>query len=44
MLARLTVATPGDLHCGWMCEYFGGAKDLLAIKMGINVIIYFLSH
>ncbi len=40
----MTVATPGDLHCGWMCEYFGGAKDLLAIKMGINVIIYFLSH
>jgi len=38
-----TVATPGDLHCGWMCQYFG-AKDMQAIKMGINIIIYFLSH
>jgi len=39
-----TVATPGDLHCGWMCEYFGPANDMNAIKMGINIIIYFLSH
>jgi hypothetical protein len=39
-----TVATPGDLHCGWMCEYFGKEKDMQAIKMGINIIIYFLSH
>jgi hypothetical protein len=39
-----TVASPGDLHCGWMCEYFGKEKDMQAIKMGINIIIYFLSH
>jgi len=39
-----TVATPGDLHCGWMCQYFGPANDMNAIKMGINIIIYFLSH
>ena len=39
-----TVATPGDLHCGWMCEYFGPEKDMQAIKMGINIIVYFLSH
>lgn len=40
----MSVATPGDLHCGWMCEYFGKQKDMEAIKMGINIIIYFLSH
>jgi hypothetical protein len=40
----MTVDSPGDLHCGWMGQYFGGANDLLAIKMGINIIIYFLSH
>jgi hypothetical protein len=39
-----TVATPGDLHCGWMSEYFGKEKDMQAIKMGINIIVYFLSH
>ncbi len=39
-----TVASPGDLHCGWMSEYFGKEKDMAAIKMGINIIIYFLSH
>ena len=39
-----TVATPGDLHCGWMCQYFGKNQDTQAIKMGINIIIYFLSH
>jgi hypothetical protein len=40
----MTIATPGDLHCGWMSEYFGKEKDMQAIKMGINIIIYFLSH
>lgn len=40
----MTVSTPGDLHCGWQCRFFGAEKDLQAIKMGINIIIYFLSH
>jgi hypothetical protein len=35
---------PGDIHCGWMCRFWGMDKNLLAIKMGINVLIYFLSH
>jgi hypothetical protein len=35
---------PGDLHCGWMCRYWPMDKNLQAIKMGINVLIYFLSH
>lgn len=40
----MTYLDPGDLHCGWMCRYWGMEKNIKAIKMGINVIIYFLSH
>jgi len=40
----MTYLDPGDLHCGWMCRYWGMSKNIEAIKMGINVIIYFLSH
>ena len=40
----MTYVDPGDLHCGWMCRYWGMEKNILAIKMGINAIIYFLSH
>jgi len=40
----MTYLDPGDLHCGWMCRYWGMPKNIEAIKMGINVIIYFLSH
>ena len=39
----MTVATAGDLHCGW-CNMFGADKQLACIKMTINFIIYFLSH
>lgn len=40
----MSIATPGDLHCGWMCRFFGANKDLEAIKMGLNIIIYYLTH
>jgi len=40
----MTYIDPGDLHCGWMCRYWGMEKNITAIKMGINVIIYFLTH
>ena len=40
----LTFATPGDIHCGWMCRYWEMAKNMEAIKMGVNVVIYALSH
>ena len=39
----MTYADPGDLHCGWMMRFFG-ARNIEAVKMGINIIIYFLSH
>lgn len=40
----MTVATPGDIHCGWMSRFFSPEKNEAAIKMGINIIIYFLTH
>ncbi len=40
----MTLITPGDLHCGWVNSFWEESKNLQAIKMGINIIIYFLSH
>ncbi len=40
----MTVSTPGDLHCGWVNRWFTPEKNLQAMKMGINIIIYFLTH
>jgi len=40
----MTYLDPGDLHCGWQCRFWAPEKNLEAIKMGINVIIYFLTH
>ena len=39
-----TVATPGDLHCGWMNRYWSPEKNLEGIKMGINILMYYLTH
>jgi hypothetical protein len=40
----MTVATPGDIHCGWMSRYWSPEKNLESIKMGINVLMYYLTH
>jgi hypothetical protein len=40
----MTWCSPGDIHCGWSRQWFGAEKDAQAIKMGINIVIYFLSH
>lgn len=40
----MTVVTPGDLHCGWMSRYWAPEKNLDGIKMGINVLMYYLTH
>ena len=40
----MTVNSPGDLHCGWCCRFFTPEKNLAALKMGINIVVYFLSH
>jgi hypothetical protein len=40
----MTINCPGDIHCGWCNRYFKAEKNLEAIKMGINIVIYFLSH
>jgi len=40
----MTYATAGDLHCGWTCRYFPKDRNEAAIRMGINIIIYYLTH
>ena len=40
----MTIATPGDLHCGWMSRYWSPEKNMESIKMGINVLMYYLTH
>ncbi|MDD5348963.1 MAG: DUF4159 domain-containing protein [Chthoniobacteraceae bacterium] len=40
----MTWLSSGDIHCGWCNHWFTPEKNLNAIKMGINIIIYFLSH
>jgi hypothetical protein len=40
----MTIATPGDLHCGWMSRYWEPAKNSEAVKMGINILMYYLTH
>ena len=40
----MTFNSPGDLHCGWVNRWFTPEQNLLAMKMGINIIIYFLTR
>jgi len=40
----MTINCPGDIHCGWQNRFWSDGRNLEAIKMGINIIIYFLSH
>lgn len=43
---RLAVfLSPSDLHCGWTTPYwFGHEKYKLSLQMGINIIMYAMSH
>ncbi len=40
----MTYCTAGDLHCGWTCRYFPKDRNEAAIRMGINIIMYYLTH
>ncbi len=40
----MAFVTPGDLHCGWTRQFFSARQNEQAIKMGINIIIYYLTH
>ena len=40
----MTISVPGDIHCGWINQFWEPAMNMEAIKMGINIVIYFLSH
>ncbi len=40
----MTCVTPGDIHCGWVNRWFTPKLNDESIQMGINIIIYFLTH
>jgi hypothetical protein len=40
----MSFASPGDLHCGWCCLWWKEEQNMEAIKMGVNIIVYFLTH
>jgi len=40
----MTLITPGDLHCGWCCMFFTPKQNEAAIRMGVNIVIYYLTH
>jgi hypothetical protein len=40
----MTWLSSGDIHCGWVCKFWSMDRNMEAIKMGINIIVYFLSH
>jgi hypothetical protein len=40
----MTWLSSGDIHCGWCMRWWSMEKNMDAIKMGINSIVYFLSH
>ena len=33
-----------DIQCGWNPEYFPGQRNTEALKMGMNIVIYALTH
>jgi hypothetical protein len=40
----MTYLTPGDLHCGWTSMWCSQAMSEACLRMGINIIIYYLMH
>ena len=40
----MTYLTPGDLHCGWTCMWCPKDMSDACLRMGINIIIYYLMH
>ena len=40
----MTYLTAGDLHCGWTCMWNTREQCEATLKMGINIIIYYLTH
>ncbi len=40
----LTFVTPTDLHCGWTGQFFSPRQNEQAIQMGINIIMFYLTH
>jgi len=39
----MVVCTSGDIHCGWV-GYFGPETNMKSVQMGVNIIVYCLTH
>jgi hypothetical protein len=40
----MTLCTPWDYHCGWTSMFFTQEQNEAALRMGVNIIIYYLTH
>jgi len=40
----MTFLTPGDIHCGWTCMWQSRDVSEACLRMGLNIIIYYLTH
>ena len=40
----MTLCSPWDYHCGWCDMFFTKEQNEASIRMGINIIIYYLTH
>ena len=40
----MTLVTPWDYHCGWCNMFFTKQLNEKSLRMGINIIIYYLTH
>jgi len=40
----MTLITPWDYHCGWCNMFFTAKQNEQALRMGVNIVIYYLTH
>ena len=40
----MTLIAPWDYHCGWCNMFFTRQMNDQAIRMGVNILIYYLTH
>lgn len=40
----MSFITPGDIHCLWCCRYAKKELNEQGIRMGVNAVIYYLTH
>ncbi len=40
----MSLITPWDYHCGWVNRFFTARLNDLSMRMGVNIVIYYLTH